>query len=146
MVLISLFGFIISYRKHWCLYPLIIAVPSVTLIFYTYLFSESDDLTILIYLGMFGLLAATGVNYYRNKLHNNYISRDKIGIKELKSTITCPKCAYKKEETMPEDACQFFYECENCKEVVKPQKGDCCVYCSYGNVKCPSKQEGLNCC
>ncbi len=42
---------------------------------------------------------------------------------ELKSTITCPVCGFKKEETMPEDACQFFYECENCKTLLKPKKG-----------------------
>jgi hypothetical protein len=33
---------------------------------------------------------------------------------------------------MPEDSCQFFYECEKCKTVLKPKQGDCCVYCSYG--------------
>ncbi|MGC9354704.1 MAG: GDCCVxC domain-containing (seleno)protein [Mariniphaga sp.] len=38
------------------------------------------------------------------------------------------------------DGCQFFYECENCKTVLRPKSGDCCVYCSYGTVKCPSKQ------
>jgi len=32
---------------------------------------------------------------------------------QLKSTITCPKCGHKKEEEMPTNNCQFFYECEN---------------------------------
>lgn len=50
---------------------------------------------------------------------------------KLISTITCPECGHKKEETMPTDACQFFYECENCKKVLRPLDGDCCVYCSY---------------
>tara|TARA_R110002033_G_scaffold77963_2_gene129543 strand:+ start:1471 stop:1833 length:363 start_codon:yes stop_codon:yes gene_type:complete len=27
---------------------------------------------------------------------------------------------------MPTNACQFFYECENCKTVLKPREGDCC--------------------
>lgn len=57
------------------------------------------------------------------------------------STITCPNCGHQKTEEMPTDACQFFYECENCKTVLRPNEGDCCVYCSYGTVKCPSKQE-----
>ena len=39
---------------------------------------------------------------------------------QLKSEITCPNCGHKKKETMPTDACQFFYECENCKKVLKP--------------------------
>ncbi len=64
----------------------------------------------------------------------------------LQSTITCPHCGHKKEETMPTDACQYFYECENCKKVIKPKHGDCCVYCSYGTVKCPPIQAGTSCC
>ena len=64
----------------------------------------------------------------------------------LKSEITCPKCGHKKVEDMPTNACQFFYECENCKEVLKPKEGDCCVYCSYGTVACPSIQENKSCC
>ncbi|MDE5417630.1 hypothetical protein L3049_06375 [Labilibaculum sp. DW002] len=63
-----------------------------------------------------------------------------------KSVITCPDCGYKKEEPMPSDSCQFFYECENCHVILKPKHGDCCVYCSYGTVKCPSIQKGKNCC
>ena len=27
------------------------------------------------------------------------------------------------------------------KNNLKPKKGDCCVYCSYGNVKCPPIQK-----
>jgi len=53
-----------------------------------------------------------------------------------KSIITCPNCGDKKEETMPTDSCQFFYECKNCKIVLKPKQGDCCVYCSFGSVPC----------
>ncbi|WP_298433560.1 GDCCVxC domain-containing (seleno)protein [Geobacter sp.] len=56
------------------------------------------------------------------------------------SVITCPHCGHRKEETMPNDACQFFYECEGCKVVLRPKPGDCCVFCSYGTEKCPSKQ------
>lgn len=57
------------------------------------------------------------------------------------STIICPICGHQKTEEMPTDTCQFFYQCENCKMVLRPNEGDCCVYCSYGTVKCPSKQE-----
>lgn len=66
----------------------------------------------------------------------------------LKSTLTCPKCDYKKEEIMPTDTCQYFYECTNCKTILKPLNNDCCVYCSYGTVSCPPIQEskGNNCC
>lgn len=64
---------------------------------------------------------------------------------ELKSIITCPVCAYQKLEEMPTDACQYFYQCENCRNVIRPKQGDCCVYCSYGSVKCPPQQHS-NCC
>ena len=64
----------------------------------------------------------------------------------LKSTITCPVCKHEKTEVMPTDACQWFYECIECKTLLKPLKGDCCVFCSYGTVACPPIQEGTDCC
>lgn len=64
----------------------------------------------------------------------------------LKSEITCPQCGYRKVETMPENACSFFYECENCHTILKPKHGDCCVYCSYATVSCPPIQLGEKCC
>jgi len=42
---------------------------------------------------------------------------------------------------MPIDACQYFYDCVGCGAVLKPLKGDCCVFCSYGTVPCPPIQE-----
>lgn len=61
---------------------------------------------------------------------------------ELISFITCPMCGHGETETMPTDACQWFYDCKGCGEVLKPKRGDCCVYCSYGTVPCPSIQQG----
>lgn len=60
---------------------------------------------------------------------------------KTKSIITCPNCGYAKEEIMPTESCQFFYKCENCDIILNPKKGDCCVYCSYGSVQCPSIQK-----
>ncbi|WP_343862014.1 GDCCVxC domain-containing (seleno)protein [Aliiglaciecola litoralis] len=65
---------------------------------------------------------------------------------ELTSSITCPLCQHSQLETMPTNACQFFYQCSSCKALLKPQQGDCCVYCSYGTVKCPPIQQGNSCC
>ncbi len=59
----------------------------------------------------------------------------------LRSTIRCPECGHEKTETMPTDACQWFYECENCHALLKPRAGDCCVFCSYGDVPCPPIQQ-----
>ncbi len=55
----------------------------------------------------------------------------------LESTITCPQCATKKSETMPTDACWYFYTCTGCGASLRPKPGDCCVFCSYGSVPCP---------
>ncbi len=64
----------------------------------------------------------------------------------LESEITCPHCAHKQTETMPTDACQWFYECVNCGELLRPKKGDCCVFCSYGSIPCPPIQLNEGCC
>ncbi len=62
-----------------------------------------------------------------------------------KSTITCPECGHRSTDVMPTDACQFFYDCKGCGAVLRPLQGDCCVYCSYGDVKCPPIQAGAGC-
>ena len=64
----------------------------------------------------------------------------------LKSAITCPECGSKKIQDMPTNACQWYYECEECHHLLKPKPGDCCVYCSYGTVACPPVQENGKCC
>ncbi len=70
----------------------------------------------------------------------------------LESTITCPHCNHRATETMPTDACQYFYECKGCGALLKPLAGDCCVFCSHGSVPCPpiqaaaEGQEDAGCC
>ena len=65
----------------------------------------------------------------------------------LESLITCPDCGHQETETMPTDSCQFFYECTSCHTVFRPKEEDCCVFCSYGDVKCPPIQKGdSGCC
>jgi hypothetical protein len=63
----------------------------------------------------------------------------------LESVLTCPHCGVSKAETMPTDACQFFYRCTGCGELLKPKQGDCCVFCSYGSVPCPPIQAEGRC-
>lgn len=64
----------------------------------------------------------------------------------LFSVLTCPQCSHVENEEMPTDACQFFYECRGCGELLRPLPGDCCVFCSYGETKCPPIQTGDNGC
>jgi hypothetical protein len=64
----------------------------------------------------------------------------------LESVLTCPQCGHASRERMPTDVCQFFYECAHCHSLLRPQSGHCCVFCSFGSVRCPSMQEGGGCC
>lgn len=147
MIIVSIAGFFISYFTHQCTYPLLIAIPSAGLIFYSYHFDKSDDYIYTVYLGMIGLLVATWVNYRMNKSHlRGGIEVGSSGSVELLSTITCPECGFQKTETMATDSCQYFYKCTNCSSILKPQHGDCCVFCSYGSVKCPPIQQNRSCC
>ena len=62
------------------------------------------------------------------------------------SEITCPLCCHQALEQMPLNACQYYYDCKGCGELLKPKAGDCCVFCSFGTVKCPPVQTGNSCC
>jgi hypothetical protein len=62
------------------------------------------------------------------------------------STLTCPACGHASAEEMPLNACVFFYDCPACGTRLKPKPGDCCVFCSYGDVPCPPTQVGGKCC
>jgi hypothetical protein len=64
----------------------------------------------------------------------------------LTATLTCPECLTAHAESMPENACQFFYTCPSCGSVLKPKAGDCCVFCSFSDQLCPPKQAGEDCC
>ncbi len=63
----------------------------------------------------------------------------------LESALTCPSCGNTTIETMPTDACVYFYECAACHTLLRPKAGDCCVFCSYGSVACPPVQSS-SCC
>jgi hypothetical protein len=58
----------------------------------------------------------------------------------LESIITCPECGHQQREGMPANACVHFYDCTGCGRLLRPRPGDCCVFCSYGSVKCPPCQ------
>ena len=68
----------------------------------------------------------------------------------LQARIVCPHCGHRQAETMPTDACQYFYDCRGCGHVLRPKAGDCCVFCSYADVPCPPIQQaggkGAACC
>ncbi|WP_310570273.1 GDCCVxC domain-containing (seleno)protein [Gemmatimonas sp.] len=66
---------------------------------------------------------------------------------QLRSDLTCPACGAVEPLEMPTDACLFFHECSACKVLLRPNAGDCCVFCSFGSVPCPPIQAGsTDCC
>ena len=58
------------------------------------------------------------------------------------SVLKCPGCGHAQTLAMPTNSCLFFCVCEACHVVISPKQGDCCVFCSYGTVKCPPVQLG----
>jgi hypothetical protein len=96
------------------------------------------------YAPIFWLLGTTAIGWAGWQFWKKRQQKTSVSI--LQSTLICPNCGFQKTETMPTDACQFFYKCENCQTMLKPKPGDCCVFCSYGTVKCPPMQVGEKCC
>lgn len=47
---------------------------------------------------------------------------------------------------MPTESCQFFWDCPECDAVLRPEPGDCCVFCSHGSVPCPPVQQAGGAC
>lgn len=134
--LLAFAGLVFAYGGHRRVGPVLLGLLSVLAIAYTFHWSFRLE---TLYVGLFGLLAATVWNYFCGRSH-----RDSLPI--LLSVITCPKCGHKTEETMPTNACLFFYDCSACHARLKPKQGDCCVFCSYGSVPCPPIQIGATCC
>ena len=130
---LSLIGLVFAFRRHRQAGPLILGSASVGALGYTF---YGSFLPIILDSGLFGLLAATVWNYF--------CARGRQPV--LRSTITCPECGHRAEETMPTNACLFFYDCAACHAKLRPLAGDCCVFCSYGSVPCPPRQTGAGCC
>jgi Zn ribbon nucleic-acid-binding protein len=57
------------------------------------------------------------------------------------STLTCPVCRRQRTHAMPTDACVIVAQCRSCGHIMRPKPGDCCVFCSYGDVPCPPIQQ-----
>ena len=137
-VLISAVGSVFAFRQHRQAWPLGIGLMSAAAIFFAFYASYH---VALIYAGMAGLAVASIWNVVAKRQASSCCRPV-----ELQSVITCPHCGHQRQETMPTDACVHFYECPNCHAMLRPKSGDCCVFCSYGSVKCPPIQSGGSCC
>src|SRR5436309_5001539 len=89
--------------------PLILGGLAAFVLFFSF---HARFSALLVYLGLGGLCVASVWNYL--------LSRKRKGV-ILQSVITCPKCGQHAEETMPTNACLFFYECSRCGVMLKPK-------------------------
>jgi hypothetical protein len=134
LALITLAGLALSARKHRDYAPLIVGtLGCLNLAYHLYWEASLPAL----YGGLAGLLAAAAWNYVSTRRGRQPV---------LQSIITCPHCGHRSEETMPTDACLFFYDCVGCGTRLKPKMGHCCVFCSFGSVPCPPIQMDESCC
>ncbi|HEY8138937.1 MAG TPA: GDCCVxC domain-containing (seleno)protein [Methylocystis sp.] len=60
--------------------------------------------------------------------------------------MTRPVCGHAETLTMALDSSQIRHDCAACGAALKPKPGDCCVFCSCGDVPCPPMQESRGCC
>lgn len=125
LVVLALVGHVLAYRGHRRKWLPGLAIASAIAVFAgLYVFEW------LAYAGFAGLIAASAADLWQ-RLPRRARKR---------SVLTCPECGHRQAETMPADACQFFYECNGCSKLLRPKPGDCCVFCSYGSVGCPPMQ------
>ena len=129
LVIVAMIGHGFSYLRYRSGALLTTAIASGAAVFVGLYWAGSE---VLIYAGFAGLIIASATQFWTR--------RRGIALPIVESTITCPRCGASRTERMPTDACQFFYECSACKVTVRPKAGDCCVFCSYGTVKCPPMQ------
>lgn len=134
-VILALASHFTAYRihhNHWLFSLSLISSLSI-IIGYNFYYSAN-----IIYPGLLGLGISAIWHYFISRSGKGCAAKKII----LESIITCPLCGFQKTEIMPIDFCLFFYECLGCKALLKPKQGDCCVFCSYGSVKCPPIQTG----
>jgi hypothetical protein len=136
LVGVAVLGHIVSYRQHRRQWRLASAVVGGGAFFLGLYVLRSEWLA---YAGLAALIAGS-IPDLRFRL---LPSAAPAGTPE--SIVTCPTCGHRQRETMPTDACLFFYDCKGCGMVLRPKQGDCCVFCSYGTVKCPPKQAAACC-
>lgn len=130
LVLVALAGHALAYRSQRNALLLAFAALSAAAVFAGIYWLGSELVT---YAGFAGLAAASVPTFW-NRL-GRWTRRPR-----LTSVISCPACATRTKERMPTNACQYLYACPACGLELRPRPGDCCVFCSYGSVKCPPVQ------
>jgi hypothetical protein len=130
MVVLAIAGHVLSYLRHRNGWLLGSAILSGVAVFAGLYWLRSE---LVAYSGFAGLVVTSATDFWTRFKREPSMAR-------LESIITCPKCGASRKESMPTNFCLHFYDCTACGATLRPKAGDCCVFCSYGSVKCPSRQ------
>jgi hypothetical protein len=136
LVVVAIAGHALSYRQHGRRWLLALAIVGGAAVFLGLYLVSSEWLA---YAGLSALVAASMADIWAR------LGKRAPADCALDSVITCPQCGHRRREIMPTGACLFFYDCTACGAALKPKHGDCCVFCSFGSVKCPSRQPAACC-
>ena len=104
LVLLSLAGNFLAWRRHRKWMPLAISGVGVALIFIGYYSNLARE---LVYVGLGVLVIAAVLNAIAARSDVGCCASTPENV-ALKSVLTCPHCGFQKEEIMPTDSCQFF--------------------------------------
>jgi MerC mercury resistance protein len=140
LVAVAVLGHALAYLRHRRLGLLVLGVGSGAAVFAGLYLLRSEA---VVYAGFAGLVVASATDFWSRRAAKR--GGPTAARPPLESVITCPKCHHRRREAMPTDACMFFYECTACGTLLRPKAGDCCVFCSYGSVKCPPAQTACAC-
>jgi hypothetical protein len=55
--------------------------------------------------------------------------------------VKCPHCETVAIVEMPSTLSVVRMRCPECEETILPLSGDCCVFCSHADTKCPPAQQ-----
>jgi hypothetical protein len=136
LIALAVVGHALAYLRHRKVWLLALGVGSGAAVFGGLYLLHSE---IVAYAGFAGLVVASATDFWTRYSGKSSGAR-RASNPVAESVITCPECRYSRRETMPTDACMFFYKCTACGAMLRPKAGDCCVFCSYGSVKCPPMQ------
>lgn len=78
----------------------------------------------------------TAFRIVRNRIKDYML--DFLNLPRDKANLRCPYCGYVQEVKIPTNSCLHLYECLNCKRILTPTEGSCCVICSYSDKNCVS--------
>jgi len=130
LIVLAVAGHVLSYLRHRNRWLLGSAILSGLAVFAGLYWLGSE---LVAYLGFAGLVVTSATDFW-----TRFRRRPSMAL--LESVVTCPKCGASRKESMPTNFCLHFYDCMACGAVLRPKAGDCCVFCSYGSVKCPPRQ------